>query len=266
MDASLYILLPEGNDVLSLELTKEKLGEMMSPLITVREFARKQGINLRVFFDSDNIARFKNDAGGIVDDGSYMDKPTNMLRNFVSTYSTDVKGGSQLDVSYNYIRWDTVTCTADPDAPIVLKSAFESPGAPCVLSLGTGLPTDYYQVSIIKDSTYKDNTPVLKNVPLFFSAEECIEWLSSLLDNHFSLIGNAAFERTSMRWRKQRLFKNKEDGSYWYFDYFHKDNKIHYEVFDADGQNLGEASQDGQIIQGTAKSGRSISKILHGNP
>ena len=176
-----------------------------------------------------------------------------------------MQGGSQIDASYNYTRWDTVACTADPDASVVLKSAFESPGAPCVLSLGVGLPTDYYQVSIIKDGAYRDNVPVLKNIPLFFSAEECVEWLSSLLGQHFSLIGNAAFERTNMRWIKQSIFRRKEDGSYWYFDYFHKDNRIHYEVFDTDGDNLGEASQDGQLIPGTAKPERSISKILHGN-
>ena len=133
-----------------------------------------------------------------------------------------------------------------------------------MLSLSPGIPTDYKQVTIIKDRTYDDGRPELKNIPLFFSAEECIEWMSALLDGHFSLIGNQDYRPTTMKWGKQRIYQRIEDGNYWYFDFYHRENKIHYEVFDVAGSHLGEANAEGALVVGTADAKKSISKILHG--
>ena len=252
-------------DVISLAENKSKLDEIVTPLIAVKQFARNHQIRLKIFYDSDNVQRFKHDLGNIVNDGAYMDSPMNKIYAFVGTDSVDVKNGTTIDASNCYIRWDTLTCSLDPDTPIVIKSAFEAPCKPCIFSLGEKVPTDYYQVSIIKDRAYAERMPELKSIPLFYDAEECIEWLSSLLDGHFSLSGNMDFVPTTYRWEKQRIFKNKKDGRYWYFDFFHKENKIHYEVFGEDGKHLGEAGQEGTLIPGTAKAGRSISKIIHGN-
>lgn len=265
MEASLFILLPEGNAVLDVPQTKEALCSLFAPLMRVKEYAREKGISLRIFFDLENIIRFKADVGAVVDDGTSLDKPVSILRSFVANHSTDVNKKQLLDAECSYIRWDTVTCTADADAPLIVKSAFESPGAPCVLSLSPKTPTDYYKVTIIKDRAYRDGLPELKDIPLFFSADECIEWLSSLLEGHFSLIGNKAFIPTSYHWNNQRIFEKIEDGSYWYFDFFHRENKIHYEIFNHEGDYVGEASEDGQPIGGTADNNKSIRHILHGN-
>lgn len=264
MDASLFILLPSGDEVIGLPLTEEGLRDLVAPLMSVKKYARQNGINLRIFFDKDNVKRFKTDVGGVVDKAAYLSKASVILRNFVSSNSTDVQKNAILEGNYNYIRWDTIECMAHQDVALVVKSAFESPGAPCVLSLSTGIPTDYKQVTIIKDRTYDDGRPELKNIPLFFSAEECIEWMSALLDGHFSLIGNRDYRPTTMKWGKQRIYQRIEDGNYWYFDFFHRENKIHYEVFDVAGIHLGEANAEGALVVGTADAKKSISKILHG--
>lgn len=219
MDASLFILLPTGDEVIDLPLTAEGLRDLVAPLMTVKEYARQNDINLRIFFDKDNVNRFKADVGDVVDEAAYLSKASVILRNFVSSNSTDVQKNAILEGNYNYIRWDTIECMAHQDVALVVKSAFESPGAPCVLSLSPGIPTEYMQVTIIKDRTYADGRPELKNIPLFFSAEECIEWLSALLDGHFSLIGNRDYRPTTMKWGKQRIYQRIEDGNYWYFDF-----------------------------------------------
>lgn len=265
MEASLFILLPEGIAVLGIPQTKEELRSLFAPLMRVKEFARETGINLKIFFDLENINRFKADAGDALDDGTSLDKPVSILRNFVSSNSIDVNKKQLLDAECLYIRWDTVTCTADADAPLIVKSAFESPGAPCVLSLSAKSPADYYKVTLIKDRAYRDDLPELKSIPLFFKADECIEWLSSLIEGHFSLIGNNAFIPTSYHWNNQRIFEKIEDGTYWYFDFFHRENKIHYEVFSHEGNHLGEASENGHLVGGTADNQKSIRHILHGN-
>lgn len=265
MEASLFIMLPEGNAVLDIPLTKEELCSLFAPLMRIKEYSREKGINLRIFFDLENIIRFKTDAGDVLDDGTSLDKPVSILRNFISSNSTDVNKNQLLDAECRYIRWDTVTCTTDADAPLIVKSAFESPGAPCVLSLSPMTPTDYYKVTLIKDRAYREDLPELKNIPLFFKADECIEWLSSLIEGHFSLIGNNAILPTSYHWNNQRIFEKVDDGTYWYFDFYHRQNKIHYEVFNHDGEHLGEANEDGRLVNGTADNNKSISHILHGN-
>lgn len=220
---------------------------------------------LELFFDLENIHRFKADAGGVLDDGTTLDKPVSILRSFVASNSTDVNKKQLLDSECHYIRWNTVTCTADADAPLIVKSAYESLGSPCVLSLSLKTPTDYYKVTLIKDRAYREDLPELKSIPLFFMADECIEWLSSLIEGHFSLIGNKAFIPTSYHWNNQRLFEKIDDGTYWYFDFYHRQNKIHYEVFNHDGKHLGEATEGGHLENGTADSNKSIRHILHGN-
>lgn len=264
MEASLFILLPVGDAIFGIPQTKEAIAEIFAPLMRVKEFARAQDISLRIFFDQENIVCFKTDVGVIVDDGTYLDKPTAILRSFVGSHSTDVKKEQLLDGECSYIRWDTVSCTADADAPLVVKSAFESPGSPCVLSLSPKFPTDYYKVTLIKDRAFCEDLPNLKDIPLFFSANDCVEWLSSLLDGHFSLIGNKAFVPTSFRWNNQRIFKKMTDGSYWFFDFYHRENKFHYEVFNHAGDHLGVASKDGQLVAGTVDNTKSIRHILHG--
>lgn len=265
MEASLFILLPEGNGVLDIPQVKEDLAGLFAPLLQVKNFARTKGISLRIFFDQNNINSFKADVGELVDDGTYLYKPTEILRRFVSSQSTDVNNGQLLDDEYSYIRWDTVTCPADADAPLVVKSAFESPCASCVLSLSPKIPTDYYKVTLLKDRAYCEGLPELKDVPLFFTANDCLSWLSSLLEGNFSLIGNNAFVATSYHWNNQRIFKKVDDGSYWYFDFFHRENKIHYEVFNQEGDHIGEASEDGRLLQGTADNTKTIRHVLHGN-
>ena len=265
MEASLFFLLPEGDAILDIPQTKEALVSLFAPLFRIKEFARIQGIDLRIFFDKENIIRFKSDTEQLAEDGTYLNHPITILRNFLGSHSINVNQKPLLDAECSYIRWDTITCTADADAPLVVKSAFESPNAPCVLSLSPKIPTDYYMVSLIKDRAYCENLPELKKIPLFFSADECIEWLLSLLDNHFSLIGNNAFIPTTYHWNNQRIFEKTADRTYWYFDFFHRENKIHYEVFNHEGVHLGEATAGGQLVDGTADNSKTIRHILHGN-
>lgn len=105
MDASLFILLPTGDEVIGLPLTEEGLRDLVAPLMSVKKYARQNGINLRIFFDKDNVKRFKTDVGGVVDKAAYLSKASVILRNFVSSNSTDVQKNAILEGNYNYIRW-----------------------------------------------------------------------------------------------------------------------------------------------------------------
>lgn len=263
--ASFFILLPNGNEVYDMNLDKETLSEMMTPLMQVKNYASAHDIRLRIYYDIDNITTFMKDAEGIVDDGTYLKRPSSVLRSFISSQSTDVQKKMLLEAECCYIRWDSLTFISIPDVPLIVKSAYESPEATCVFSLSPNVPTDYCIVSIIKDRHYREGLPELKNIPLFYSDIACIEWMSSLLDGHFSLLGNKDFEPTHYRWIKQRIYRKRSDGNYWYFDFFHRENRIHYEVFDEAGNHIGEASENGEMILDSRDENKSISQILHGN-
>ena len=62
-----------------------------------------------------------------------------------------------------------------------------------------------------------------------------------------------------------RIYRNLTSGDYWYYDYFHKDNKEHFEVFDATGHHKGEANVNGVIDTTKRDSSKSIVSILYGH-
>ena len=73
------------------------------------------------------------------------------------------------------------------------------------------------------------------------------------------------FERTNFLHAKMRIYKNLSSGDYWYYDYFHKDNKEHFEVFDSTGHHKGEANMNGVIDTTKRDSSKSIVSILYGH-
>jgi len=61
----------------------------------------------------------------------------------------------------------------------------------------------------------------------------------------FSLSDKTRFRKTSLLHEKQAIYQELKTGYYWYNDYFHKDNKAHFEVFDKTGSHIAEASMSG---------------------
>ena len=78
-DASLFILLPNGNEICDMSLDKESLDTMMAPLMQVKAYALTHDISLRIFFDIENITTFVRDVKEIIDNGAYFDKPSSIL-------------------------------------------------------------------------------------------------------------------------------------------------------------------------------------------
>ena len=263
MEIALFILLPEHAEIIDSIESQGSLDNLIGSLLQVKEFARKHKINVRVYYDSKNISEFEKAIELISSDEYYLKNPKNIIKTFIGTCSRDVSKFSLSDDQYSYTRWDTKSCQSFPELSILIKNSFEVSYPTCILSLSPKVPTDYHIVSIIKDKEYCSDLPVLKNVNLFFSVEDCIQCVDSQQENTFSLINNQNFVRTQYVWVKQAIFQNKEDSSYWYFDYYHKDNKIHYEVFDKYGEHMGEADVNGNLIPGTKDNNKRIDKIVH---
>lgn len=97
-------------------------------------------------------------------------------------------------------------------------------------------------------------------------------WDTSKFDclHNIQLIVKSASEKTNrdlfvvtpLVWGKQRIYRKKSDGSYWYFDFFHKDNKLHYEVFDSEGKHMGEADMNGIVNYSKKDSNKLIVNLI----
>jgi hypothetical protein len=70
------------------------------------------------------------------------------------------------------------------------------------------------------------------------------------------------FHLTSFRWIKQSIYVETATRNYWYYDYFHRENKKHYEVFNQEGIHLGEANINGVLDLRKAKEKKRIDKII----
>ncbi|QOW61702.1 hypothetical protein [Treponema pedis] len=79
----------------------------------------------------------------------------------------------------------------------------------------------------------------------------------------FTLNNNEWFCRTNFTHNNMKIFKEIKTEYYWYNDYFHRNNKAYFEVFDAKGNHIGEASMRGELDRGKADKTKSISNCIN---
>lgn len=78
-------------------------------------------------------------------------------------------------------------------------------------------------------------------------------------DEQTVLRDKTRFKRTSRVEQGKTVYQEKTTGYYWYVDHRHCGSNAHLEVFDAQGQHLGEATLDGKIDFSRKKPGRHLS-------
>lgn len=79
----------------------------------------------------------------------------------------------------------------------------------------------------------------------------------------FSLEDKNRFQKTNFKHEKQAIYLEKSTGYYWYNDFFHKDNKAHFEVFDSNGNHLGEASMQGVLDTSQKDKTKTIRNVIN---
>lgn len=78
----------------------------------------------------------------------------------------------------------------------------------------------------------------------------------------FTLENNSKFYKTKFFYGNQSIYLELSTGYYWYYDFFHRENKQHYEVFDKLGNHIGEASMSGDLNRSLADSNKTIKDII----
>lgn len=260
------MLFPEQDtDVLSAVVVTKSFHQIPQYLHGMTESARQCGIDYSFYYDSVNLGKFA-DIVRVLDDKPYLAKTIEQIKNIIRSKGHDVRHQpSLLNIAYSYSIWDSATQSSIANVHDLVKASGEGVALPdksCMFSFVDDTPVANEQVSIIKDiaTDHQDGIPCFFNLPLFFESNLCAEWISTFKVG-FSLTNNQIFKGTSHRWNKQRIYQRMSDNTYWYFDYFHKDNKLHYEVFKSDGSYIGESDINGKITTIT-HSTKSISHII----
>jgi hypothetical protein len=131
-----------------------------------------------------------------------------------------------------------------------------------LVNVAKAYPTDRDAVHVIKDAVHIDDLPKMTSIQIAGSAADFAEWYSLVSNSGFTLKNKRKFVNTKRLWEKQYIYECLETGRFWYPDYFHKDNRKHYEIFDHKGKHLGEADENGLLQDGTSDPCKSIREIL----
>lgn len=226
---------------------------------------RLKNEDYELYYDSGNVSSFLEAAEGLVDP-PYLAGIGNQLKRIISNKSRNVNTPYLRQANCVYATWSkdlNVSC-----APFVFSESVEAMAkggaddkVSCICFGDANLSTDI--LYIIKDIAKGESEPVITSLTIIGSDVGFIRWISTLSDAQFKLKNNNDFEPLDRYWNKERIYKHKETETCWYFDFFHKENKAHYEVFDSTGtKHLGEADLDGNMRPGTANNTKAISRIL----
>ena len=79
----------------------------------------------------------------------------------------------------------------------------------------------------------------------------------------FSLSDISRFKKTNFHHNNEPIYKEIKTGYYWYNDYFHRTNKAHFEVFDAQGNHIGEASMQGILNRQKSDKTKTIKHLIN---
>ncbi len=218
-------------------------------------------------YDQANVRTFIDVADGLVD-GVYFSKISKQLRGIIGTKSTDVNLPNLRDPQFVYANW-SISGMSVISSPLVVAEAAEAAMQDTAnekticICLGDSIKAEREELHVIKDAVHKDSFPALLNVTATNSDIGFVKWITTLPAGKFSLKDKNNYTPLEKYWKKERIYKHNTTGQYWYFDFYHRENKIHYEVFDSTGNNhLGEADVDGNLQANTASTTKKINNIL----
>lgn len=250
---NIFLLFPDTDDeIITLCSSPANITAVAKEIRNVKELAKKETDSFDWFYDAKNLEQFESKSKSLTD-GVYLDKPVTQIRTFFGKQAINICCAKIHKSDCQYFWWNIASCTAE-EAYMVIKCAFEKMGekeaTTVVFSLTGGDRFRRDIIPVIKDAPHYEECPVFYSLPVFETYEGLVEWFHhQSISDSISLRDVKRFKRTNLIYRagKQRIYQELKTNYYWYFDYFHRENKMHYEVFDSFKKHLGEADMKGQI-------------------
>lgn len=266
MRVKAFLLLPETDAAFEmLHQNPDSYREIITQLFAIKQKLKAQD-GFHVYYDSANISKFIQAATGYIPD-PHLAGIKGQLYHILKYISTDVNLPVFRNYQHVYANWQISVSVLS--SPFVVAESAESKIADndnektICLCLGNSLNSERDELHVIKDSIGESSLPVLITIGACSCDVSFVRWVVTLPIGKFSLRINQQYEPLEKFWKKERIYRHKATGNHWYFDFFHKDNKIHYEVFDSTGDvYLGEADENGNMKPGTNVGNRKISNII----
>ena len=266
MKIKTFLYLPETDAAIEmLHGDPDSYNDIINQLYAIK-YKLKKHKDYYICYDSANVNNFLNVADGLIA-APYLAGIRGQLQHILKYIGQDVNLPTMRNHQHVYANW-IIDVSVD-HSPFVIAESAESrlqdntAETTICLCLGNSVNTEREELHVIKDSINETTLPVLIAVRAVNSDIGFVRWMTTLTSGNFRLSGNNDFEPLDKFWKKERIYRHKVTGHHWYFDFFHKDNKIHYEVFDNTGSTyLGEADLNGNLIAGTNVGNKKISHII----
>lgn len=269
-ELDIFLRFPETEDeILELGDDLERYRGIVKSLRHVKALARAKAtpaLKYRIFYCSANIKSFVEKANTLFN-GKHLHNIANSIREILGATCSNIQSCDTFKKDAEYHNWNLGTCQTEPSEDIVKGAAqknIDEPGC-AVIQMLNG--SDWYKraiLPVVVDSYHHHEHPLLSVIKISSNIDDLGEIFASKVPNGFSLKGNPVFQKTNYIYSpsNQNIFLNTDNNTYWYFDFFHKDNKIHYEVFDSRGDHIGEADQYGNLTPGSKDDNKKITKYL----
>lgn len=262
---NIFLRFPETPDeIIDLGEDIEQYKNLSRSIKTVKE--QLSGLNYWLLYDSENIQKFTQQAS-ILSNDYLLGKIINQIRFLITSKSQDIHITCPYRADHQYHVWDIHTCQANLASDIIKSSAEKIHNNEiCTVFLLTKQNSfNRNVIPVVIDASHAPH-PELSIVPVSETVQDCVDWIRQIKQNcGFSLHNAWQFLPTNMVYpaSKQKIYKNLNDGSYWYYDYFHRENQEHYEVFDTHGNHIGEADMTGKIDRQKCDKTKTISNLLN---
>lgn len=264
---NIFLLFPQTDDEILAFDEDNRYIEIPKQLKKVKDVLN---LNYTLFHDSENIVSFCNEVEKL-HDGKYLGSVRNQIRHYLNRISNDIKNFScEPDCCYYKWKIDSNPLVEMESNKIFLsaveKFVDDKPSNTVIISLLNNDTWERDIMPIIKDAKHYKDLPILCNIPYFRTVNTFIEWYNTEKRNITFLLEDVyRFSRTNKIYRdsKQRIYLEKETGRYWYKDYYHKDNKKHYEVFDREGNHIGEANVNGILDCSKCDKSKTIKDLIN---
>lgn len=264
MKIKAYIYLPDSDIAFEGLHNEPKLyTKIIKELYAIKYKLKK--LDYELYYDSNNISSFLEVANGFIPP-TYLTGIGRQLQTIITSNSKNINTPHLRNIYSVYANWSS-------DLNLTFSPFVISESAECKLSetdndkticlcLGDSLNTLKDDLHVIRDNPHDNVPPIVIPIAVAKNDVGFIRWVTTLSSNVFILKNNSDFEPLDKFWHKERIYREKTTGYHWYFDFFHRENKIHYEVFDAGGDHLGEADKDGKMVSETKDNNKSISIFI----
>ncbi|KAA6334987.1 hypothetical protein EZS27_016736 [termite gut metagenome] len=266
MKLHIFLLLPQDDD--SIIKILEKDNDSFEPLLKevcdiLSNIQNKSDINL--YYDSENIKNFL-DYTKHCSDEKHLKSKKFQMQTFIGKKSTDIatkplKDDACIYVLWNYDKLPSVEYNPHETLSEIAEKIFAYPNENyLLLNLSEHIKTCRNVLLICKDAKHISDLPKFVRIPFVTDKEELELWLATNHITKFSLLDRNLFSRTTYIEQGQRVYQEILTNCYWYLDAFHNQNDKdkHYEVFNANGEHIGEANLDGVLDTSKQENGRTI--------